>query len=237
MNSGYKSQSRPYTQLSVIGNGYNKDRLIYGQGVFSFIARAIKSIFKPAMKAVVKSGARTASKIGAKVAKTGIKQASKAGVRIAKDAGKKVASKITKESVKKYGKKIGKELAETATEIAISSAIDGLTGLSEGKSKDEIIEEQRANVMKKGKAKISEISAREKDLIQRRTRDLLKEEEIRAREEAKKLQKNLNDSFDSVIGGEGLVQMGVQPKRTRGRGKPKPKPKPKGRRNVRRIKK
>ena len=38
MNAGYKSQSRPYTQLSVIGNGYNKDRLIYGEGVFSFIA-------------------------------------------------------------------------------------------------------------------------------------------------------------------------------------------------------
>lgn len=189
------------------------------------------------MKAVVKSGARTASKIGAKVAKTGIKQASKAGVRIAKDAGKKVASKITKESVKKYGKKIGKELAETATEIAISSAIDGLTGLSEGKSKDEIIEEQRANVIKKGKAKISEISAREKDLIQRRTRDLLKEEEVRARDEARKLQKNLNDSFDSVIGGEGLVRMGTQPRKIRGRGRPKGSGRPKGRRNVKRIKK
>lgn len=231
MNAGYKSQSRPYTQISVIGNGYNKDRLIYGEGIFSFLVNAVKSIFKPAMKAVVKSGARTASKIGAKVAQTGIKQASKAGVRIAKDAGKKVASKITKESVKKYGKKIGKELASTAAEIAISSAIDGLTGLSEGKSKDEIIEEQRANVMKKGKAKISEISAREKDLIQRRTRDLLKEEEVRARDEARKLQKNLNDSFDSVIGGEGLVRMGTQPRKIRGRGRPK------GRRNVKRIKK
>lgn len=224
MYGGYKSQSKPYTQISVIGHGFKKDRMIYGEGIFSFLAKAIKSIFKPAMKAVVKSGARAASKVGATVAKTGIKQAAVAGQRIAKDAGKKLAKNITKESVKKYGKKIGKELAETAAEVAISSAIDGLTGLSEGKSKDEIIEEQKKNVIKKGKAKISEISNREKDLIQRRTRELLKEEEARARDETKKLQKNLNDSFDSIIGdgmnkkmnkktGKGLVRLGDKPKR------------------------
>ena len=228
MHGGYKSQSKPYTQISVIGHGYKKDRMIYGEGIFSFLAKAIKSIFKPAMKAVVKSGAKAASKAGQQFAKTGLKQATKAGVRIAKDAGKKVAKNITKESVKKYGKKIGKELVSTAADVAISSAIEGLTDLGEGKSKEEIIEKQKKNVMAKGKAKISEISNREKDLIQRRTRELLKEEEARARDETKKLQKNLNESFDSIIGdgmnkkmnkktGKGLVRLGDKPKRGRRR--------------------
>jgi len=242
MITGYKAQTRPYGMVVKIGKGYKpKERMIYdGTGIFSAIGRFFKGIFKPALKGAIKSSVsagKTALKRGSKAfAKTGIKQATKAAERISKDAAKKVAKKVTKESVKKYGKKIGKEVADMAKDIAVDAAIEGITDLASGKDKNVILEEQKQRALQRGKNKISEISSREKDLIRRQTRELLKEEEARAREEAKKLQDNLNSSFDSVIGngmaprlggpnirkakkvkGSALVQLGTNPPKRRRR--------------------
>jgi len=213
MITGYKSKTRPYGMMVRVGNGYrSKERLIYGQGWFSAIGRFFRGIFKPAVKTAIKSGsrvARTAVRRGAKTfAKSGIKQATKAGVQIAKSGAKKIGQKVTKESVKKFGKKVGRELADTAKDIAVDAAIDSLTSIAEGKDKNVIIEEQKQRAINRGKDKIKEVSKREKELIQKRTRELLREEEERAKEEAKKLQKNLNETFNSVISGDGIPRLG-----------------------------
>jgi hypothetical protein len=213
MITGYKAHTRPYGMMVRVGNGYrSKERLIYGQGWFSSVVRFVKGIFKPAVKTAIKSGARvarTAVKKGAKTfAKSGIKEATKAGVSIAKSGARKIGKKITKESVKKFGKKVGRELADTAKDIAVDAVIDTITGVAEGKDKNVIIQEQKERAINRGKDKIKEVSKREKELIQKRTRELLREEEARAKDEAKKLQKNLNETFNSVISGDGIPRLG-----------------------------